>query len=291
MKSGGLGIPSNFSLRARGQPPLPETAGRGNYTLASLNNKISGAGLVFKVENSKRLFRLSIISLILSISHIYCIGVGNYKWFPFELIQGIKQSIIGSQSANANINPSPWMIEKGEVYENLVPYEDCIVMLGDSLTDNCEWHELFLGKKIINRGLSSDTTLYLKTRIKRHLVVRPSKIFLLIGINDLNNNRDIDDIERDYIEIINTLKDIVSANAIFCQSVLPVSEDKCSSTRIVELNKRIRELSNNNGVVFVDLYHHFLKNGSIDKELFIDDGIHLSISGYRKWAQIIEPLF
>ncbi|MGQ0516039.1 GDSL-type esterase/lipase family protein, partial [Bacillus sp. D-CC] len=63
--------------------------------------------------------------------------------------------------------------------------ESGVLFLGDSLTDFNEWDEAFPGIKTYNRGISGDTTVGLIHRLNQVISLKPSKIFLMIGVNDL----------------------------------------------------------------------------------------------------------
>ena len=61
-----------------------------------------------------------------------------------------------------------------------------IIMLGNSITDGCEWSELFQNSNIKNRGISGDITEGVLYRLDEVTRSKPAKVFLLIGINDLH---------------------------------------------------------------------------------------------------------
>ncbi len=60
-----------------------------------------------------------------------------------------------------------------------------IVFLGNSITDGAEWSELFADNRMKNRGISGDISAGVLHRIDEVVQRKPSKIFLLIGTNDL----------------------------------------------------------------------------------------------------------
>ena len=60
-----------------------------------------------------------------------------------------------------------------------------IVMLGNSITAECEWSELLQNKSILNRGIIGDGTFDILARLTPIIQAKPRKIFLLIGVNDL----------------------------------------------------------------------------------------------------------
>ena len=57
-------------------------------------------------------------------------------------------------------------------------------MLGDSITAQGEWAELFPEEKILNLGLSGDTSAGLLNRLDDVVGRKPRVVLLMIGIND-----------------------------------------------------------------------------------------------------------
>lgn len=72
-------------------------------------------------------------------------------------------------------------------YLRINNYYNPIVFLGDSITEKIDWHELFHNSHydILNRGIGSDTISGVINRINTIINLKPSKVFLMIGINDI----------------------------------------------------------------------------------------------------------
>ena len=63
-----------------------------------------------------------------------------------------------------------------------------VVFFGDSITDNCDLEKYYPGIYAFNRGISGNTTEDLLKRMKVSVYdAHPSKVVLLIGINDMMN--------------------------------------------------------------------------------------------------------
>ena len=61
-----------------------------------------------------------------------------------------------------------------------------IVFLGDSLTEGYPAHEFFPDHYVVNRGIAADVSQEVLYRLYPNvLILKPKKIFLLIGTNDL----------------------------------------------------------------------------------------------------------
>ncbi|MDE6077594.1 MAG: sialate O-acetylesterase, partial [Muribaculaceae bacterium] len=86
---------------------------------------------------------------------------------------------------------------------NLLPVEPGdIVFLGNSITDGGEFSELFDNPSIKNRGISSDVISGVAERLHQVTNYHPSKIFLLIGINDVSHNLSVDRLATDYENLV-----------------------------------------------------------------------------------------
>lgn len=63
-----------------------------------------------------------------------------------------------------------------------------IVMVGDSITDGSEWHEMFPQLNIVNRGISGDTTVGVLNRLEGITQTQAKKAFIMIGVNGRFND-------------------------------------------------------------------------------------------------------
>ena len=61
--------------------------------------------------------------------------------------------------------------QRRSLFEQL-PVRRCdVVFLGNSITDGCEWSELFGRRRVLNRGISGDRADWLLGRLDRKSVV------------------------------------------------------------------------------------------------------------------------
>lgn len=81
-----------------------------------------------------------------------------------------------------------------------------IVFLGNSITNGCEWHELLKNKNIKNRGISGDVINGINDRIDEILKGKPSKIFLMAGINDISKGHSIAEITGNIDKLVKKIK-------------------------------------------------------------------------------------
>jgi lysophospholipase L1-like esterase len=168
-----------------------------------------------------------------------------------------------------------------------------IVFLGDSITEQFIVSEFFPDHYVINRGISGDTTEGVLKRLEESVYnIKPSKIFLLIGVNDLGNEKDIDHIGKNIDIIITKILDKLPHTDIIVQSVYPVHKDKHNKIKkrivgkrnnkdIDKLNRSIINIANKHDIDYIDM-NTLLQdsNGNLDFEYTIE-GLHLTPLGYR----------
>ncbi|MDE7133842.1 MAG: sialate O-acetylesterase [Rikenellaceae bacterium] len=187
--------------------------------------------------------------------------------------------------------------QRASLFDELPVCTKDIIFLGNSITNGGEWCELFDNKHVKNRGISGDITQGVIDRLDAVVKGRPAKIFLLIGINDLARDIPADTMVANIGTIISTIKSSSPRTRIYVQSILPVSERFgmfSGHTRhrrsIADINRKIEELTRNEGVTYIDLYTHFADpaDGGMKSE-YSNDGLHLLGKGYILWANIVAP--
>lgn len=187
---------------------------------------------------------------------------------------------------------SPYYRIKKSHFKILSQSESDIVFLGDSLTDAGEWQELFKNVQIKNRGISGDTTKGILNRINNVIESQPKKIFIMIGINDLTKGSSVDETFNNYQPILNILQKQSPKTKVFVQSILPVNNQKHLNIgvnkNIIDLNNRLRDLSQKLSFNYIDLFSSFLDSDNQLDAQYTTDGIHLNGQGYLRWKGLIE---
>lgn len=192
---------------------------------------------------------------------------------------------------------STFYYQRATLFEELPITSKDIVFLGNSITNGAEWGELFNNKHVKNRGISGDICMGVYDRLDAVLKGKPAKIFLLIGINDVNRGTSADTIVARIKMIAQKIKTDSPKTKLYLQSVLPVTDHykmfqgHTSRWQVVpEINKGLIRLAKEMGVTYIDLYSHFVdeKTGKMNTE-YTNDGVHLLGKGYSKWAEIVKP--
>lgn len=172
-----------------------------------------------------------------------------------------------------------------------------IIFLGNSITDGAEWSQLFNDKRIINQGISGDISAGVLHRLDAMVKRKPSKVFLLIGTNDLARGVSADRVLKNILLISDYLKQESPATKLFVQSILPVNDafekfkgHTKNTVLIQQLNAQLKTNAPAKHFQYVDLFNSFAdENGKLKKE-FTNDGLHLMGHAYLQWKHIIYPL-
>lgn len=169
--------------------------------------------------------------------------------------------------------------------------EGQIIMLGNSITAECEWSELLENPNILNRGVIGDGTSDILNRLDDVIAMKPRKIFLLIGVNDLLF-LPLSKISENYEKIVVRLLTESPATKLYLESVLPINNsfrrNGMKNEDINILNKNIEQIAQKRGQVFINLNEKFKNTeGGLNPEYSLD-GIHLNGKGYLLFKDIIS---
>ena len=171
---------------------------------------------------------------------------------------------------------------------DILPADSCdVLFLGDSITARFEWQAYFPQLKVYNRGIDSDVVEGVYNRLDQVIKVHPKKIFIMAGINDIQNKIPDTNTLKYYDEIIQTLKAELPDTEIVIQSILPVNKKTgIDNSEVAGLNEKISELAKANSLTYIDLYS--LMIDSENDFTYTVDGVHPTGDGYQIWMDAIE---
>jgi len=164
-----------------------------------------------------------------------------------------------------------------------------VVLLGDSLTDWGEWHEL-LQRAVVNRGIAGDTTGDVRARLGPVLSATPKTIALMIGVNDLLRGGTVDSTADGVLAIVKEIRAKLPGTRLVVQSLLPirVPGDEEVNRWIVRVNDRLAAGAAAGGYQYLDVAKALrARDGALDQR-FTTDGLHLSGEGYQAWAKVLR---
>lgn len=161
------------------------------------------------------------------------------------------------------------------------------LFLGDSITDFYDLDKYYEGINVVNSGISGNTTKdILKDMNNRVYRYNPSKVFLLIGTNDIQQDFSKDEIVNNIKEILNNIKDKRKYSELYLESIYPVDEAKKGSEDrtnkvIKEINSELKSFCKDSNIKYIDLYSKLVDHDDILSDDYSNDGLHLNDEGYE----------
>ena len=194
-------------------------------------------------------------------------------------------------------------------------HEDCVAaasledwslaFLGDSITQSWGgpgrsvgapaadvWNEHFADRSAVALGISGDRTQHLIWRWDNGLsaALSPEHLVVLIGTNNVPHDSP-EDIAAGIRELLERLLAHPSEPTVLWsppfRALDPKAEDRLAVNRVAEL---LDDFRGRERLVEVDLAGAFtLDSGRLDERYVRGDGVHLTVEGYRRWAELLAP--
>ncbi len=190
-----------------------------------------------------------------------------------------------------------WYQLRSDFFRKLPDHKKEIVFLGNSITEQGEWQEVVHKKHVLNRGISGDVTFGVLARLDEVLSSKPSKIFVLIGINDLKRGMPVEVIANNYVRLIKKVQAESPKTKLYLQSLLPLnmamlpkSYEKLSNEKVNEVNNRMKVICQQYKVSYVDLHPVFVDEKKQLRKDLSTDGLHLRFAAYILWADYLKKL-
>jgi lysophospholipase L1-like esterase len=175
--------------------------------------------------------------------------------------------------------------------ECVVFYGSSSIRLWDTLADD------FPGVPAVNRAFGGSTMTacsWFFWRLVKPL--RPRSLILYAGDNDLGDGQPPAEVIRQFGFLCRQIDEAFGSVPLACLSIKTSPARWNLRDRIDETNAAIRrQLEQRPNGFYIDVNQAMLDGGQPRRELYTDDGLHLSPAGYRLWADILwqygEPLF
>lgn len=163
------------------------------------------------------------------------------------------------------------------------------LFLGDSITDFYDLDKYYNELPIVNSGISGNTTDdILNDMKKRAYQYNPSKVFLLIGTNDLIHNKSNEEIVEKVEKIIEEIKENRSKAEIYLQSIYPVNYKLSpymvksrKNDDIKEINEKLEDYCEDNDITYIDMYDLLKDEDDNFNSKYTKDGLHPNDDGYE----------
>ena len=183
---------------------------------------------------------------------------------------------------------SPKVVEKA-VTKEVVVMDDNYLFLGDSITDFYDLDEYYEGLPVVNSGIDgNDTQDILDDMENRVYQYNPSKVFLLIGTNDIDHGDSLDSIVDNIEKILLEIRENRPYAELYLESIYPVMEgEKAVNSRtnekIMTINDKLEEFCEKEQITYIDMFDLLVDSSSEKVQInpkYTKDGLHLSDEGY-----------
>lgn len=173
--------------------------------------------------------------------------------------------------------------------------DDNYLFLGDFLTDDYDLDEYFEDAFVVKSGNRDDkVTDFLRELEDRVYKYNPSDIFIEIGLNDVLDDRDEDEVVTKITEIVDRIKENRSYAKIYIESIYPVNNDidddllESANEKSVKINERLHSMAEEKGVIYIDIYDLLAdKDGNLSEE-YTEDGKSLNEDAYKLITEEIK---
>ncbi len=145
---------------------------------------------------------------------------------------------------------------------------------------------------ILNHGFGgseySDLILHQEQLIEEF---EPSMVVVYAGDNDIANGKEPLAVAEEAEVFVDGLRRIANGAPVIVMSAKPSIARWELKEKYIELNSRLDTLvSAMEHAVFVDVWAPMLnRKGEVNKNLFIEDGLHMNEKGYEIWKNALKP--
>lgn len=178
--------------------------------------------------------------------------------------------------------------------------DENIVFFGDSITEQYELEKYYPKRNIINSGISGNRSEALIERLDKDVYkFNPSKVFILIGINDLCGHIEEEDILFNIQTVINGIKSNRKNATVYIESIYPLNykmlEEKdhpycrdIDNSKIQRINKKIKKIAKESNIEYIDVYNKLTDGEGKLKDMYTVEGLHLNNLGYLKVTSVLN---
>lgn len=186
--------------------------------------------------------------------------------------------------------------DKKKVVEELINnnniIDDNYLLLGAYHTDDYDLESFDLDYHYVKMANKDYEIMDILEDMKTNVYdFNPSIVFIELGINEIGDGEDIDEVLSSLEKLVNNIQNNRKYAEIYVESLYPINPDmdgydkKFFSTSIdvediKEYNKKIKKLTEELGVHYLDIYKELNDDGKLNED-YTDDGIHLNNEGYK----------
>lgn len=131
--------------------------------------------------------------------------------------------------------------------------------------------------------------------VPQALMLQPDKfkkVYIKFGLNELGY--DEEKFDKYYYALIDLVKSTQSDAVVYVQSIIHVTEEKDEDSSIIsnmaidERNKHIKQIAENENVIYLDLNEVFTNDNNCLPSEYSSDGVHLKGEYLKIWADYLK---
>ena len=198
--------------------------------------------------------------------------------------------------AQAPAAPDRWadaMAAFAQADAEMPPPKRGIVFVGSSSIRLWDLAKHFPGMPAVNRGFGGsqieDSIRHADLLVARHA---PRLVVLYAGDNDLSSGKTPRQVADDFAAFVRAVRADLPETRIAFLAIKPSLARWEMVAKVREANGLIRAACDRDDrLAFVDVDGPMIGwNGQPRRELFVEDGLHLSEEGYELWSTLLRPL-
>ncbi len=168
---------------------------------------------------------------------------------------------------------------------------NAVLFVGSSSIRMWKTQKYFPRLKVINRGFGgshiSDVIYFFDDVVKKY---KPAKIVFYCGDNDIAAGKTPERVYSDFKRFVKMVEDSVGKIDLIFIPIKPSINRWKFWTEMNKANMMIKEfIDMKENLFYADIVKPMLNpNGIPQKEIFLEDGLHLNNKGYKIWTTVLE---
>lgn len=256
---------------------------------AKKNNKIKQKILTNLNDNE------SLNKIIFVKKLFFCISLLFVILFLISLVVNIVKGLNLDLSID---NPKKSPVEEKSDNKKI---DDNYLFIGDNNLVRFNFEEFGLDYHYVKVADDNMTTVDILSALKKNIYdYNPSKVFISIGLSDLNDNKSIEEIVTNISKIIREINNNRPYAEIYIQSIYPINKDiddyddeilnkNLDNDDITKLNNALKNYCQESNITYVDTYSFLVNNGKLDKN-YTENGVYLNKDGYEQVLKEINKI-
>lgn len=191
-------------------------------------------------------------------------------------------------------------IENQKENINKISQKENILILGDSITELYPIDDIYNDLPVVKSGVSGYKTTDILSEIENMAYrYNPTKIILLIGINDIAYDTSQENLKKtisNIKEIVTKIKTNRCNAALYIESIYPINRE-LNENRVVEninesiikVNDEIKSICKKRQATYINMHDQLIDGDGNFSSKYTDDGIHPNTLGYAKITRVLTP--